>query len=248
VKPYYDHAGIQIYHGDALEVLPELVGIGSVITDPPYSSGGAFRGDRTNNTLAKYIASDSSKQRTLDDFTGDNRDQRSFLAWATLWLNAARNASVPGALVCSFTDWRQLPILSDAIQCGGWVWRGIAPWSKRFGRPREGGFSSACEYVLWGTNGPLHVHPVHAAGIFEHTIEHEREHIAQKPETVMRWLCAAAPPLGPILDPFMGTGTTLRAAKDLGKLAIGIEVNEAWCEYAARRLAQEVFDFTGTAP
>lgn len=96
-RPYYDHAGITIYHGDALDILPELSGVGALITDPPYSSGGAFRGDRTQKTLTKYVSTDSSGQRFLSDFTGDNRDQRSFLAWCSLWLCAARHAAAPVA-------------------------------------------------------------------------------------------------------------------------------------------------------
>jgi site-specific DNA-methyltransferase (adenine-specific) len=241
ITPYYDDGQITIYHGDCLEVLPELSGVAAVVTDPPYSSGGAFRGDRTNSTLQKYISNYSGNQRTLNDFTGDNRDQRSFYAWCTLWLNGARAASLPGAMVASFTDWRQLPTMTDAVQSGGWVWRGLAVWSKKFGRPREGGFSNAAEYVVWGSNGPMgEGQDAYTAGIFESSIEREREHIAQKPEAVMRWLLGIVPSNGLVLDPFMGSGTTLRAAKDLGMRAIGIEISEEYCEIAVRRLAQEV--------
>ena len=69
-----------------------------------------------------------------------------------------------------------------------------------------------------------------------------REHPTQKPEVLMRWCIdkMACPAFGLILDPFMGSGTTLRAAKDLGRKAIGIELEEKYCEIAARRMAQEV--------
>lgn len=75
-------------------------------------------------------------------------------------------------------------------------------------------------------------------------------HPTQKPIVVMKW-CLAGMPEGLVFDPFAGSGTTLRAAKDLGRKAIGIEIEERYCEIAARRCAQEVIDFAevrGGAP
>lgn len=241
MKPYYDHGGITIYHGDCFDVLHNLSGIGAVVTDPPYSSGGAFRGDRMGSTLQKYVSSDAAAQSTGFAFSGDNRDQRSFAAWCALWLNAARHASVESATVACFIDWRQLPTMTDAIQAGGWVWRGVGAWSKKFGRPRAGEFSGACEFLVWGTNGPLSPREVYPSGVFECSSPPtaEREHITQKPEAVMGWAMANADPNALILDPFMGSGSTLVAARNLGRTAIGIEIEERYCEIAAKRLEQE---------
>ena len=70
------------------------------------------------------------------------------------------------------------------------------------------------------------------------------DHPTVKPIALMRYLCRLiTPPGGTILDPFMGSGTTLRAAKDLGRQSIGIEIEERYCEIAARRLGQEVLVF-----
>lgn len=81
--------------------------------------------------------------------------------------------------------------------------------------------------------------------VFEEIInaDGKRQHPTQKPESLMKWAIQQFKESKIILDPFMGSGTTLRAAKDLGRKAIGIEIEEKYCEIAAKRLSQEVFDF-----
>lgn len=237
MKPYYEDAHVTIYHADCFDVLHELSGIGAVITDPPYSSGGAFRGDRAQLTTTKYVNSDTLAYRP--EFAGDNRDQRSFLAWATMWLNAARRASVPGAPLVSFIDWRQLPVMTDAVQAGGWTWRNLGTWWKPGVRMQRGRFSASAEYVIYATNGPAEEGVGSPQNVFSWKVDEDREHIAQKPVEVMRWVMSVVQANVLVLDPFMGSGTTLRAARDVGCRAIGIEVDERYCEIAAKRMSQE---------
>jgi site-specific DNA-methyltransferase (adenine-specific) len=157
-KPDWQTAdeSIRLYLGDCLDVLPGLEesSIDAVLTDPPYSSGGAFRGDRAQRTVAKYVNSDSGQREFRQEFSGDSRDQRSFFAWCSLWLSAARHTVVPGGVLCSFIDWRQLPVMTDSVQAGGWVWRNIATWWKPGCRMQRGRFSASAEYLVYATNGP----------------------------------------------------------------------------------------------
>lgn len=241
-KPYYQDDAVTIYHGDALFVLPELSGVAGIVADPPYSSGGQFRGDRTVSTLKKYVSSDSDLQKTVLDFTGDTRDQRGFTAWCALWSSAALHSAIRGGVLLSFVDWRQLPALTDAVQAGGWTWRGIGTWHKPGIRMQRGRFSGSSEFVVFATAGDVLDHGGAPQSVFRcaPVLGDDRDHIAQKPEKVLQWMLSLVPPGGDILDPFMGSGTTLRAAKDLGRKAIGIEIEERYCEIAAKRMSQEV--------
>ncbi len=249
MKPYYSDESVTLYHGDSFDILHDLAGVGAVVTDPPYSSGGAFRGDRAIQTSKKYVNTDSVSGGYLPEFAGDNRDQRSFVAWSTMWLNACRQASVVGAPLVTFIDWRNLPALTDAVQAGGWVWRNLGTWWKPGIRMQKGRFSGSAEYVIYATNGPASdgqgsPQNVHRC---KPDASSERDHIAQKPVDVMQWALQVAPPGVLILDPFMGSGSTLAAARSLGHPVIGIDVDERYCEIAARRLSQGVLDFGGEA-
>jgi site-specific DNA-methyltransferase (adenine-specific) len=231
-----------LYCGDALEVLQGLpAGIAqAVITDPPYSSGGQFRGDRALDTKTKYLGTSSSNHEKTHNFGGDTRDQRGFHFWAALWSSAALRASEPGAPALFFTDWRQLPVSTDYLQAGGWIWRGIVPWVKTSPRPQMGRFSAAAEYVVWGSNGAM---PADRGvgclpGFYEYRSPAEREHVTQKPIELMAGMVEICPAGGLVLDPFMGAGTTGVAAVQAGRRFIGCEHSPEYFDIACRRIEE----------
>ena len=126
-------AGEQRYavvRGESLRLLRAMPDacVDAVVTDSPYSSGGMTRGDRMASASDKYEQSTLINNRA--DFAGDNRDQRAFGYWTALWCSELLRIARPGSPIALFTDWRQLPTTTDALQAGGWVWRGIVPWDK----------------------------------------------------------------------------------------------------------------------
>jgi site-specific DNA-methyltransferase (adenine-specific) len=239
-RPRYQDDRVTIHLRDALAVLAELPDqhIDALITDPPYSSGGMLRGDRTATTSSKYLTRGSGNIALTHEFTGDNRDQHAHQYWTALWLAEALRVTKPGGLVLLFTDWRQLPTTTDALQSGGWVWRGLIPWVKAAARPQSGRFTNQCEYVVWGTAGPHHGHGPALPGFHQCAAPRDREHITQKPVELMRALCRIIKPGGLILDPFLGSGTTAVAAILEGHNLIGCELVPEYADIAARR-AQE---------
>lgn len=234
---------IDLRHGDCLEVLKTLdsASVDAVITDPPYSSGGFTRSDRTADPSAKYCQNGVTLGRS--SFSGDNRDQRGFAYWCALWLSECQRILKPGGYALMFTDWRQLPVSTDALQSGGFIWRGIIAWDKGRGAraPHKGYFRHQCEYVVWGTNGPLeaatHDGPYDGC-IHQPTIQADKFHMTGKPTVVMQELVRIVPVGGVVVDPFMGSGTTGVACVNTGRSFIGIEREQLYYDIASRRIAE----------
>ncbi len=230
-----------LHHGDALAILPTLTPgqVDLVLADPPYNSGGRTQSDRVSTTARnKYVSGDA--KHDLADFAGDNRDQRAYTAWLGLLLSHCLTASRPGASLLVFCDWRQLAATSDALQIGGWLWRGVIPWHKPIHRPRRGGFAASCEYLLWGSNGGIDAtrNPVCLPGLYSASQPRgtARLHITQKPVELLTDLLAVCPPGGLVLDPFAGSGSTGVAALATGRPFIGVEYTAHYAAIARERL------------
>jgi site-specific DNA-methyltransferase (adenine-specific) len=226
-RPYYQDSAVTIYRGDCREILPTLGMVDLVFTDPPY------------NVRAEDIALD-----------GRAPMKRDFGLWDEGWSARAFCASVlplvrNGGSMLSFTSDR---LLSDFRTAAGWTPRGTIVWDKMNPAPSpRPGYVSAVEYVVW-LQKPGMAATWNASGYTPNIMRcpicagsERTQHPTQKPESLIAELVARhSNPGDLILDPFMGSGTTLVAAKRLGRRAIGIELNQAYCDIAVRRLAQSV--------
>ena len=139
-----------------------------------------------------------------------------------------------------FTDWRQLAATTDAMQISGWVFRGVVPWDKTEAcRPRLGGFRSQCEYVTWGTRGPLIERPFTLPGCFRVPVGKDKIHQAVKPDALLSELVKLCPPGGVVLDPFNGSGSTGIACARAGLRYLGFEITDSWSELSRERIRAE---------
>ena len=226
MKPYYEDEAVQIYHGDCCDILPHLPKVDLVLTDPPYGGGLAVDfADRFKTPAGKWWnKSDRSGQARHIPITGDDEPFD-----PTLILEVKSSAKIL---------WGGNWYASRLPDSGGW-W----VWDKRNGRRdvSEADWPMSEVELAWTDIGK-------GTRIFRHTwfglIRDselgEHYHPTQKPIALMKWCILKSKTNGLILDPYMGSGTTLRAAKDLGRKAIGIEIEERYCEIAAKRMAQTV--------
>lgn len=234
-----------LHQGDALSVLADLPDdcVDSVITDPPYNSGGRTAKERTTRSAKqKYTSADAG--HGLADFTGENMDQRSYGFWLTQIMTEAHRLTKVGGTALLFTDWRQLPVTTDAIQAAGWLWRGVLAWHKPQARPQKGRFTQNCEFIVWASNGSIDGsrNPVYLPGLYSASQPSgkQRQHITQKPVEVMRELVKISPESGTVLDFCAGSGSTGVAALLEGRDFIGVEKTKHYASIAADRLTETI--------
>ena len=231
---------VTLYNGDSLAILASLPArsVDAVLTDPPYSSGGVTLSARQDDPAHKYQA--NNVKRAYPAMLGDAKDQRSWTRWCMLWLAECWRISQEGAPLMVFTDWRQLPALTDAVQGAGWRWLGIVSWDKRSARPQMGRFRQQCEFVVFGSKGRLASQSrACLPGLYSHTVAaSQRVHLTSKPVALMHDLLAITRPGGTVLDPFMGGGAVGVACAESNRGYIGIELSAEYYAISHERITQ----------
>ena len=234
--PYYSDDHVTIYHGDTLDVLAELeISVDAVVTDPPYASGTRTEASKSSSGAMLRAGRFSDRPIELDQMTTTG------FVWLMRAVGQAVRPMLPdGASFLSFIDWRQWPNLVGALETCNYRVQGMIVWDK--GSMGLGnGFRAQHELVCHASKGVPTIHDKGCGNVITHPRQAPDDHPSPKPEQVMQRLIEVVTvDRGVVLDPFMGSGTTLRAAKNIGRRAIGIELEERYCEIAAKRCAQEV--------
>jgi DNA modification methylase len=246
VTPYYADDLVTIYHGDALAVMDTLStgSVDLILTDPPYSSGGSFEAQK--NTKAQGLRSATVQSDDFEWFAADNMTTGGLVWLLRAVLIRARRVLHPNRAALVFTDWRMVPHVAPALESSGLRYRNMLVWDKR--SPGLGiGFKPAHEIILEYANGTTEYQALDGQNVLRIPRVHasDKDHNAQKPVPLLSELIRVCTPGGGlVVDPFMGSGSTLYAAKRSSRRAIGIEIEERYCEIAARRCSQEVLGLT----
>lgn len=233
---YYQDDSVTLYHGDSTEIMAGMgdASVKAILTDPPYT-------ERTHSKARKKLTSSSTSAEIhagITSFTGiTDEDLESILAecgrvsqgWVVATLDYRHavkfDSAPPAGLKCQrvgvWVKTNPTPQITGDRPAQGW--EAIAYLHKEKGRSKWNGGGKNGNYVT----------PIAAP----------EGHPTAKPLSMLRdWVNLFSDPGDTILDPFAGSGTTLRAAVDNGRKAIGIELNEAYCELIAKRLSQQAFD------
>lgn len=240
MTPYYDRDGITLYHGDCREVLDLFTTAGGhidhVITDPPYAAR-SMENARDGTTIKyrrDHVWRDFGYDAITDNDRSDVAGELRVLAdrWCIVWTDI-ESAHLWRAALEGYS--------MRYVRTGVWVRENGAP---QFSGDRPGQGVEACvimhgngERLRWNGGG----RPAVWKGPIVNSQAERYGHSSPKPLWLMHQLIEQFTDPGDIiLDPFAGSGTTLRAAKDLGRRAVGIEIVEAWCAAIAERLRQGV--------
>jgi DNA modification methylase len=214
-RPYYQDSAVTLYHGDCREIVPLLGRFDLLLTDPPYGIG------KDKGAASGGMDGSGRYLRRPKQYEGDWDRERPAPELFYEIISASRSAVIWGG-----------NYFADILPRGGrWLF-----WDKKNNMPS---FSDG--EIAWtnmkGVSVKKFTH-------YNQCVDDTRGHPTQKPLELISWCLSFFPDAKTILDPFAGSGTTGRAAKDLGRKCVLIEREEKYCEIAARRMAQEVLPFS----
>lgn len=235
MKPYYDEDGITIYHGRCEDVIPSLAQVDLVVTSPPYN-------------LAGSTGSDFNVLRNGYGQHEDAMGHAEYRTWQQTVLSMCwERLADDGAI---FYNHKPRPNLVDGLKLplelvpSHIPIRQIITWDRTAGHIHvRSMFTPSYEWVLLLAKPGFRLSDIAPRDVWRIPFDTHNPHPAPFPVELPRY-CIVTTTANTVLDPFMGSGTTLRAAKDLGRRAIGIEIEERYCELAVQRLAQGVLNFT----
>lgn len=246
-KPYYSHAGIEIFYGDCREILPDLsAGYADIaVTSPPYNLIRKWAETSGPNSIYKGLQAHNDAVWYEDDLPEDEyqEGQRGLIdelfrvCSSSLFYNHKLRYGIRriGRVVHPMEWLHDKDLWAEIIwdRCGG-----ITHNSRRVALSDERIYWLR-RPAVWNETGYTSVWKMPP-------IPQGFDHPCPFPvELPLRCILLATVVGNKVIDPYMGAGTTLVAAKSLGRTACGIEIEERYCEIAAKRLSQEVFDFGG---
>lgn len=224
MTPYYQRDGITIYHGDCREILPGLGAFDLVLTDPPYGVGYDPRKPRhrLKATATRVWRGNGFPQIDGDEGPFDPAPLLALAPAAILW-GANNYASRLPDSACWFA------------------------WDRKCGKAARSNITDAELAAVIG-------HRFKTVRIFHHMwagfqrdseVGQKHVHPTQKPVALMAWCLDFFPDARRVVDPYMGSGPVARACLDAGRSYVGIELDERYCEVAAKRLEQETLPRAG---
>lgn len=236
--PYYSDSNVTIYHGDCREILPEMErgGVDLLLTDPPFEKE-AHTQQRRVKRHGGVMEIEALPFEAMDEATR-----------ISVSLEMSRLSKRWTLVFCQI---EAVPIWRSTLEAAGLNYRRTCLWIKPDGMPQYSGDRPGMGYEtfvamhqpgrsVWNGGGR---HGVYTFNKGESGNTGPSGHPTTKPLKLFKQLISDFSNEGEtVLDPFMGSGTTLRAAKDLGRKAIGIELEEKYCEIAALRCCQTVLD------
>ena len=222
MKPYYETELGKLYHGDCLEIMPELEPVDLVLTDPPYFS-----------PVQHYVVSrgDTYPKRTLSD-------SAVLAGYFKHWANIADRAIMQNGTFYVFCDGQSYPFFYTALfphckHVRPLVWDKLVSYNGYTWRHQH-------ELIAWGERSETERVPTGDGDILKHrgVRKKDKKHLAEKPVGLILSLINKHNH-NLILDPFLGGGTTAIACERLNRRWIGIEIEEKYCEISAKRIEKE---------